>query len=632
MVLHIGVPGYGAPPWAEWISGGNTQVVIMNPFCGPAPTVDAGYTAQIAAAHAAGVKIIGYVSTGYGPGSTNSWYLPGCVAGGTGGKPLAQAIAEMDAYKAQYPSLDGIFFDECAVDPAAVPYYSTLVTYARGIGLTWCALNPGTHPPAAYDGVADAIMVFENTEAAYLADVPPAWEATATSKLWHVIYGAATSDVGVIASRARSLNASLIYVTDDTMPNPWDAQPLPGTWANLVSSTDPMVPVTTLGAMTQTVNVTQVAPSGTLTWTVTLTNGSGATANLIGRVDCTNPASVATRTVVVVATGLSSYTPEVTNHVQGVVSVPPGGSITWTVTDVMTSGASGSVTNTVVFSVASVPVFTRANTVPIVTVPTTSHVTITKTAAAPTIAPGGTIVWTLTLANPVGSPTGTGRLQDNPFLTSLASRTSSVAATGGATFTPDTTGPIGAYSIPAGGSLVFTINDHVVVAAPDQRMTSTAIITPTAGTGSSSRVDPYVDVRSPVAAVTLTLEPSVPAAFAGDQIHWTLTLSNPSTANVTGRIAAVRPAMVTARAVQSVTPAGGAVFTSESSDSLSGPVTLPPGASVVWVLTDLIWFFAPVATTLTAEARFIRPAAINVATANVAVSRRTSPPPDPCPC
>src|SRR5205085_3190312 len=69
-------------------------VAIVNPADGPGSAADSGYTSGIARLTAAGIKVIGYVATGYAS------------------RTPAVVDADVDRWKSFYPGLGGIFFDE----------------------------------------------------------------------------------------------------------------------------------------------------------------------------------------------------------------------------------------------------------------------------------------------------------------------------------------------------------------------------------------------------------------------------------------------------------------------------------------------------------------------------------------
>jgi len=107
---HVAVPSYchpgrrldgarggPAPPWVR----------DHQPEQRPRSDGRSNYAAQVTHTRARGITVIAYVYTSYG-----------------GPQRHATVEADIDAYYAQYPDLDGIFIDEVSSDCALAPYYS----------------------------------------------------------------------------------------------------------------------------------------------------------------------------------------------------------------------------------------------------------------------------------------------------------------------------------------------------------------------------------------------------------------------------------------------------------------------------------------------------------------------------
>ena len=77
------------------------------------------------------------------------------------------------------PGIDGIFLDEMSNNQATRIYYAWLYQYIRGKPGPHAVIgNPGAAAPSAWQlttPVADAIVVFEGSAAAYAAWSPPSW-------------------------------------------------------------------------------------------------------------------------------------------------------------------------------------------------------------------------------------------------------------------------------------------------------------------------------------------------------------------------------------------------------------------------------------------------------------------------
>ncbi len=224
--LGLLVPAYFDPATdaADWgrLAAAARQVpvmAIMNPDDGPGRHRQADYVAVVAELHAAGGEVLGYVHTSYGKRSPD------------------EVRAEIKDYRRWY-HVDGIFLDEMSSDGsrAHLRYYGQLDRYVhhampggRVVG------NPGDNPAEAYVGVADELVLFENGFG-YDSYTPPPWQASfPASRFANIAYGVPSAalmrnDVTLAVSR----HTGFVYVTDATLPNPYNR--LPGYWTDLVAA------------------------------------------------------------------------------------------------------------------------------------------------------------------------------------------------------------------------------------------------------------------------------------------------------------------------------------------------------------------------------------------------------------
>jgi hypothetical protein len=169
----------------------------------------------------AGIKVLGYVYTSYGDRS------------------ITAVKADIDTHYSYY-GVDGIFLDQVdnTGNSTDLAYYTNLYYYIKAKptgGIV--ALNPGASTKEAYAAIADHIMVFESTPAKYRTRSNPDWETLYPASLfWHAIHSCPAADVSEMLSLSRERNAGMIYITDDLMPNPYDA--LPTYWDSFVSSVE----------------------------------------------------------------------------------------------------------------------------------------------------------------------------------------------------------------------------------------------------------------------------------------------------------------------------------------------------------------------------------------------------------
>lgn len=227
---------YPGPLWTQATSGtpDATDYLIMNPDSGPGMSSDPAYVAAVAAAQAAGYKVLGYVATGYGVVDS------------------AVVEAQCDTYLSWY-GVNGIFFDEVLAETAWESYYYTVVSYVKFHSAfptnAPVALNPGTIPTDEYFMIlADVIVIFEGSYADYVAWTPPVWGPPAYNgfadeaardfqynrRTAHLVYDTAGS-ANMANAYALSIerHAHFIYITDDVLTNPWDT--LPGYWTDEVT-------------------------------------------------------------------------------------------------------------------------------------------------------------------------------------------------------------------------------------------------------------------------------------------------------------------------------------------------------------------------------------------------------------
>jgi hypothetical protein len=189
-----------------------------------------------------GVKLLGYVPTGY--------FNHGCNAEGQC-QTWARIEAQVAAYFAQLPSLTGIFFDEAAPSTwscsAFVTEYQKLRTlvakYRAGAQI---AFNAGVPDNCVVSGAlaGETVVLFESSSADYTAQASQIAAATAAARTkgvstWHLVHSVATqSAMSGIVTQAKQMQVNLAYVTDiggnwQAGENTWGS--LPSYWASEVS-------------------------------------------------------------------------------------------------------------------------------------------------------------------------------------------------------------------------------------------------------------------------------------------------------------------------------------------------------------------------------------------------------------
>ena len=207
------IPAYVYPgDSAEWaaVLASAPDVLIANPASGPGSSKDPAWAEIIRRAQTLGIRTIGYVATTHGA------------------KPAEAVLTEVREWRAWYPEVAGIFFDEAPVGPLS--YLRRLHGEARGADRTGLSFfNPGSMPA----GLRLAMLVlpgsvwctYEGDAATYLTIRPRAlWLA---SRQCHIVYDCAA---GATDMRVRGVqDMSRVgwgFRTADTLPNPFDT-PVP---------------------------------------------------------------------------------------------------------------------------------------------------------------------------------------------------------------------------------------------------------------------------------------------------------------------------------------------------------------------------------------------------------------------
>jgi len=221
--MKIGVPAYfypqyPDPKWGSMQTATPTcRFAVANVNSGPGSSPDENYKKQITAARSAGLQVFGYVHTSYGRRS------------------LSDVQSEVDKWFSYYAPLDGIFYDETSQSCSDFAYYTTVYQYAKKnnpAGIV--VVNPGTVVPACLNSTGDIIVNFEDTEGTYNNWKAAGWEDKfPPEKFWHIVHTASSSSLPQLLSLAKSRNSGNIYITDKTLPNPYDG--LPSYWTTEVT-------------------------------------------------------------------------------------------------------------------------------------------------------------------------------------------------------------------------------------------------------------------------------------------------------------------------------------------------------------------------------------------------------------
>src|SRR2546427_8647611 len=239
-------------------------VAKVNPSNGPGTAPDATHLNGFNKLKAAGITVLGYVSTGYARDPNKS---------------IAISEGKIDAYKNWY-NLDGIFFDEMSNNAADAPYYSTVSNYAKNVdGMKMTVCNPGTSIPQSDVGVCDTFEIYESAGLASISTLQsrtfyPNYDKNSFYMLAHTTSSIVQTDV-----TDRIPYVGYMYITNDVEPNPYDT--IPPYFLDEVAYLDTGSPTTTpppstsLGSPTGLTATATSASQINLSWTAPFGTISG---------------------------------------------------------------------------------------------------------------------------------------------------------------------------------------------------------------------------------------------------------------------------------------------------------------------------------------------------------------------
>ncbi len=248
---QLAVPAYINPladpgAWTRLDSSvpGSLGFAVVNVINGPDYAPPAEWTNALATAAASGVKLVGYVDTGY-LGTTGQRTRLGST------DPIdwmSQIQHDINAWYQFYGSeLSGIFFDQaqnaCGPTTDSNDWADLYRTLSNGVerlhpGAT-TVLNPGTNVPQCYENAADVIVTFEGSYNSYIGDptaanpyTPLSWTPVDPKKIWHIVYGAPdVAAMSQVLGLSKTRSAGYVYVTDDVLANPYDTIPTTDYWS-----------------------------------------------------------------------------------------------------------------------------------------------------------------------------------------------------------------------------------------------------------------------------------------------------------------------------------------------------------------------------------------------------------------
>ncbi len=255
---EIAVPMYIEPTanpadWAQLLASDpdSVSLIVANVLNGPEVAPNPGWAHVLQQAHKNGIKVLGYVDSGYLgipiPDAKGGLLTRSGLTGAAAWIP--QIEEDINAWYQLYgSSVDGIFFDQatnlCGPVATSNEYATSYTNLSRYVKSSHrgavTVLNPGIAVPNCYQDAADTLVTFEGSIGDYTghptvpqtAYVPLSWDPVNPAKIWHIIYGVpGISELDKVVRLSKSRNAGYVYVTNLVPANPYNHLPAPDYWS-----------------------------------------------------------------------------------------------------------------------------------------------------------------------------------------------------------------------------------------------------------------------------------------------------------------------------------------------------------------------------------------------------------------
>ena len=208
--------------WADYYKNENSQwskvldvdhlgFTIINNANGAGAEKSTDFEKQVAIARSKGVKILGYVHTGYGQ------------------RDKTEILSDVRKHIEWY-GVDGIFLDETisgwtAEQVALIPHYQELHDEIKKLNSRlFVVANPGTNTIEAVLPTADIFMTYESNANQYITakdykdrDIiitQPYYRTQPKARFWHVVYGVTPENYLKVMERAQKEHVGHVYFTD----------------------------------------------------------------------------------------------------------------------------------------------------------------------------------------------------------------------------------------------------------------------------------------------------------------------------------------------------------------------------------------------------------------------------------
>src|SRR6185369_12792119 len=331
---------------------------------------------------------------------------------------------------------------------------------------------------------------------------------------------------------------------------------------NSATDTDTLVPTADL-SITKTDGVASKVPGTSVTYTIVVSNSGPSDAPGTAVAD-TFPGTLTGVTFTSVAAGgATGNTAAGAGNINDTVSLPSGGSVTYTVSATIQSSATGSLSNTATVAAGAGvtdPAAGNNSATDTDTLTPQADLSITKTDGSATEVPGTPVTYTITVTNN-GPSDAPGASVGDLFPGTISGVAFTSVAAGGATGnTAAGSGNISdLVNMPAGSSVTYTATGNIASSATGS-LSNTATVTAPGGVtdptpGNNSSTD--TDTLTPQADLSITKTDGVTSKVPGTSVTYTIVVTNSGPSDAAGTtVGDSFPASLTGVAFTSVASGG----------------------------------------------------------------------------
>ncbi len=404
-----------------------------------------------------------------------------------------------------------------------------------------------------------------------------------------------TVNLPVGASVTYTVNAAINAAATGTLSNTATvdeaagvSDPVPGN--NSATDVDTLGPQADL-TITKTDGVTTAAPGTNVTYTIVASN-AGPSAAPGSTVADTFPASL-TATWTCVGAGGGTCPASGAGNINGTVNLPPGGSVTYTVTAAINASATGTLSNTATVAApggVTDPTPGNNSATDTDTLTPRANLAIAKTDGVTTAAPGGNVTYTIVAFN-AGPSNAPGSTVADTFPASLTATWTCVGAGGGTCPASGAGSFSNTVNLPVGGSVTYTVNATISVSATETLSNTATVAVPGGVTdpvpGNNSATD--TDILVATADLAITKTDGSAGYTPGEVLTYTIVASSSGPTPVTGAtVTDAIPAQLTDASWTCVASVGSACGAASGTGSITTTVNLVSGGNATFTLTATV--------------------------------------------